>query len=79
MALLGFSQHGFTAKLIDVHPRNADFPGDVDHNIADSIFRALYRNDLSKAELLQPLRPYEFPPPDGPDRNLMSLAFGADH
>jgi putative CocE/NonD family hydrolase len=50
----------FTAKLIDVYPPNADFPGGVDLNIADSIVRARYHNGLGKAELLQPGRPYEF-------------------
>jgi len=32
----------------------------VDLNIADSIVRARYRNNPSKAELLLPGRPYEF-------------------
>lgn len=60
MGRLGFSRHGFYSKLIDVYPPNAGFPAGVDLNIADSILRARYRNDLSKAELLQPGRPYEF-------------------
>jgi putative CocE/NonD family hydrolase len=50
----------FTAKLIDVYPPNADFPGGVDLNIADSIVRARYHNGLGKAELLKPGQPYEF-------------------
>jgi hypothetical protein len=50
----------FTAKLVDVYPPNSDFPSGVDLNIGDSIVRARYRNNLSKAELLQPGRPYEF-------------------
>ncbi len=50
----------FTAKLIDVYPPNSDFPAGIDLNIGDSIVRARYRNSLSKAELLEPGRPYEF-------------------
>jgi len=50
----------FTAKLIDVYPPNADFPGGMDLNVADSIVRARYRNGFGKAELLKPGQPYEF-------------------
>jgi putative CocE/NonD family hydrolase len=49
----------FTAKLIDVYPPSADFPGGVDLNVGDSIVRARYRNG-GKAELLQPGKAYEF-------------------
>ena len=50
----------FTAKLIDVYPPSKDFPSGFDVNVGDSIVRARYRNDLAKAELLKPGRPYEF-------------------
>jgi len=50
----------FTAKLIDVYPPSADFPGGIDLNIADSIVRARYRSGFGKAELLKPGQPYEF-------------------
>jgi uncharacterized protein len=50
----------FTAKLIDVYPPNADFPGGVDLSIADSIVRARYRHGPGKAELLKPGVPEEF-------------------
>jgi putative CocE/NonD family hydrolase len=50
----------FTAKLIDVYPPNADFPGGVDLNVADSIVRARYRHGPGKAELLKPGVPDEF-------------------
>jgi putative CocE/NonD family hydrolase len=50
----------FTAKLVDVYPPNADFPDGVDFNIGDSIVRARYRNNLSKAEMMEPGKPYEF-------------------
>jgi len=47
-------------RFFDVYPSNADFPAGVDLNIGDSIVRARYRNNPSKAELLQPGKPYEF-------------------
>ena len=50
----------FTAKLVDVYPPNADFPAGVDLNIGDGIVRARYRNSDTKAEFLQPGKPYEF-------------------
>lgn len=50
----------FTAKLIDVYPPNASFPGGVDLNIADSIVRARYRNGPGEAELLHPGQAYQF-------------------
>ena len=50
----------FTAKLIDVYPPNADFPGGIELNIGDSIVRARYRNGPGKAEMLQSGKPYEF-------------------
>jgi len=50
----------FTAKLIDVYPPNADFPGGVDLNIGDGIVRARYRDGSGKAEMLEAGKPYEF-------------------
>jgi putative CocE/NonD family hydrolase len=50
----------FTVKLVDVYPPNGDYPGGIDLNVADSIVRARYRNDLSKPELLKSGQPYEF-------------------
>jgi putative CocE/NonD family hydrolase len=44
----------FTAKLIDVYPRSADFPLGFDLNLGDSITRMRYRNSLEKAELMEP-------------------------
>jgi uncharacterized protein len=52
----------FTAKLIDVYPPNADFPGGIDFNIGDSIVRARFRNGpagLAQAEPLEAGKPYE--------------------
>jgi putative CocE/NonD family hydrolase len=50
----------FTAKLIDVHPSNADYPAGVAINVSDSILRARYRNSWEQAELLTPGQIYEF-------------------
>jgi putative CocE/NonD family hydrolase len=50
----------FTVKLIDVYPPNGDYPAGIDLNVADTIVRARYRNQLSKSELLKPGQPYEF-------------------
>lgn len=44
----------FTAKLLDVYPPNIDYPDGYAMNLGDSIIRARYRNDRSRAELLTP-------------------------
>jgi putative CocE/NonD family hydrolase len=49
----------FTAKLIDVYPRSADYPLGFDLNIGDSITRMRYRNSLEKAELMEPGKVYK--------------------
>jgi len=50
----------FTAKLIDVHPPSADFPGGIDMNLEDGIIRARFRNSLEKQEFMKPGTIYEF-------------------
>jgi len=50
----------FTAKLIDVHPPSADFPGGIDMNLEDGILRARFRNSLDRQELMKPGAIYEF-------------------
>lgn len=44
----------FTAKLIDVYPPSADFPGGFDLNIGDGILRTRFRQSLAEEKLLQP-------------------------
>ncbi len=44
----------FTAKLIDVHPPNADHPWGYAMNLADRIVRGRYRNSLERAEPMTP-------------------------
>lgn len=50
----------FTAKLIDVYPSSADFPGGFDLNIGDGIVRGRFRRVLHKERLLEPgkIHPY---------------------
>jgi putative CocE/NonD family hydrolase len=48
----------FTAKLIDVYPPSADFPGGFDLNIGDGIIRARFRDSLSEEILMEPGRLY---------------------
>lgn len=48
----------FTAKLIDVYPASADWPGGFDLNIGDGIVRARFRNSLAKEELMEPGKVY---------------------
>jgi hypothetical protein len=50
----------FTAKLVDVYPPSADFPGGVDLNVGDSIVRARYRDSLVKAAPMKPGQVYPF-------------------
>ncbi len=50
----------FTAKLIDVHPANADFPAGFDLNIGDGIVRARFRAGLEREQLMQPGTVYPF-------------------
>jgi hypothetical protein len=48
----------FTAKLIDVYPPGADFPGGFDLNISDGIVRARFRESLKRETLMKPGRVY---------------------
>ncbi len=50
----------FTAKLIDVYPPSADFPGGFDLNIGDGIQRGRFRESLKAEKLLTPGEAYEF-------------------
>jgi putative CocE/NonD family hydrolase len=44
----------FTAKLLDVHPASADWPGGFDLNIADGICRARFRDSLKEEKFMEP-------------------------
>jgi uncharacterized protein len=48
----------FTAKLIDVYPPSADYPGGFDLNIGDGIRRARFRDSLKAEKLMEPGKIY---------------------
>lgn len=50
----------FTAKLIDVYPPSADWPGGFDLNIGDGIVRGRFRESLREEVLMTPGEAYEF-------------------
>lgn len=50
----------FTAKLLDVYPPSADWPGGFDLNIGDGIVRGRFRESLRKESLTTPGEAYEF-------------------
>ena len=50
----------FTAKLVDVYPPSADWPGGFDLNLTDAIVRGRYRARRDHAELLTPGKVYQF-------------------
>ncbi|MCH7786661.1 MAG: CocE/NonD family hydrolase [Chloroflexi bacterium] len=62
----------FTAKLIDVHPPNEDYPQGFDMNITDGVIRARYRDSSEKAELMEPGKVYEFTIELYPTSNLFA-------
>ena len=47
----------FTAKLVDVHPRNIDYPDGYAMGLTNSILRASYRNGFERRELMEPGTP----------------------
>ena len=44
----------FTAKLIDVHPANDDYPDGYDMLLVDSVIRCRYREGFDREVLLEP-------------------------
>src|SRR5207249_11060504 len=50
----------FTAKLIDVHPPNQDYPDGYAMSLTNTLLRASYRNGFDKRELMTPGKPYTF-------------------
>jgi putative CocE/NonD family hydrolase len=65
----------FTAKLVDVHPPNEDYPQGYAMNLADGIRRARYRRGYARGEPMQPGQVYELEIDLGPTSNL----FAAGH
>ena len=60
----------FTAKLVDVHPPNADYPQGYAMNLADGIIRARFRNGREREEMMVPGTAYEFVIEPYPTANL---------
>jgi putative CocE/NonD family hydrolase len=49
----------FTAKLVDVHPPNEDYPGGYHMNLCDSIIRCRFRHGFEREELMTPGEVYQ--------------------
>jgi putative CocE/NonD family hydrolase len=60
----------FTAKLVDVYPPSADYPGGYEMNITDGIVRARYRDRPDRQELMRPGRIYEIAVTPFPTANI---------
>ena len=60
----------FTAKLIDVYPPSAEWPGGYDMNITDAIIRGRYRATQDHAVMLVPDKVYVFPIDPFPTANV---------
>ena len=50
----------FTAKLLDVYPPSAAWPGGFDLNLTDGIVRARFRDSLKTEKLMEPGKVYPF-------------------
>ena len=48
----------FTAKLIDVHPANADFPDGFDMNLSDSVMRCRFRDGWDREVMMESGKAY---------------------
>lgn len=62
----------FTAKIIDVHPPNEDYPNGYAMNLSDSIVRARYRNSFERPKLMEPDTIYKFTIQPYPISNLFT-------
>ncbi|MGH2597873.1 MAG: CocE/NonD family hydrolase [Dehalococcoidia bacterium] len=60
----------FTAKLIDVHPPNEDYPQGFAMNLTDGILRMRYRNSWEQPSLMTPGEVYEITITPFPTSNL---------
>lgn len=49
-----------TAKIIDVHPANEDYPEGFHMNLADSILRGRFRDGIEREEMMEPGKAHEF-------------------
>jgi uncharacterized protein len=65
----------FTAKLIDVYPPSADYPGGFDLNLEDGIVRARFRESLTREKLMTPGTVYPFTIKLYPTSNLFKRGY----
>jgi len=63
----------FTAKLIDIHPQNMDYPDGLAMILSEGIIRARYRSSWSKPELMEPGETYLFKIALNPTSNLFDI------
>lgn len=62
----------FTARLVDWHPPNADYPEGYALELCQTILRARYRNSRERAELLEPNQIYRLALTLPPTSNLFA-------
>ena len=62
----------FTAKLVDVHPANEDYPNGYAMNLVDSIIRTRYRDSWEREELMVPGEVYQVQIRIPPTSNLFT-------
>ena len=67
----------FTAKLVDVHPANEDYPEGYDMLLSDSIIRCRYREGFDHEVLMEPGMPYEVTIRLPPTCNVFAAATGS--
>ena len=60
----------FTAKLLDIHPPNEDYPDGYHMNLVDSILRVRYRDSWEKEALMEPGEVYQIKIALPPTSNL---------
>jgi uncharacterized protein len=62
----------FTAKLLDVHPPNPDYPHGYEMNLVDSVLRVRYRETFEREVLMQPGQVYPITITLAPTSNLFT-------
>jgi len=63
----------FTAKLIDIHPPNVDYPNGLAMILSDGILRARYRSSWTEPELVERGRIYSFKVRLNPTSNVFDV------
>jgi hypothetical protein len=63
----------FTAKLVDMHPPNEDYPQGYHMNLVDSIIRTRYRNGWDREALMEPEQVYPVQIDLAPTSNLFKV------